>query len=180
MINCVGVDKNSKKLLVPIVIDQSQSVIDRYPVDKPPALLNPDGTPLHPIVDQTGNPSQTMITPVNIYAISSKDAEDIDLGLPPKDRSLTDEEKKKRIDDEIFLVKKFHTEIRSFIYDASPAELNNMRTNFTLAIAMFAELEDSIKANSEIDQQYFKAIIEYTIQSRMLVIDAMVARGISQ
>ncbi len=55
-----------------------------------------------------------------------------------------------------------------------------MRSNFTLAIAMFAELEELLKANPEIDQEYFKTLIETIIQSRMLVIDAMTARGVSQ
>ena len=55
-----------------------------------------------------------------------------------------------------------------------------MRTNFTIAIGVFAELEDLIKANPEIDQEYFKTLVEYIIQSRMLVIDAMSARGVSQ
>jgi hypothetical protein len=45
------------------------------------------------------------------------------------------------------------------------------KTNFTMAIA--------IKANPEIDE-YFKITSECTIQSRMLVIDAMTARGIVQ
>jgi len=55
-----------------------------------------------------------------------------------------------------------------------------MRTNFTIAIAMFAELEEFIKANPDIDWEYFKTTIEYIIQSRMLVIDAMTARGVKQ
>jgi hypothetical protein len=76
-------------------------------------------------------------------------------------------------------VKYFHKEACSFIYDASPAELKNRRTNFAMEIAMFAELEDSLKANPEIDE-YFKTTSEYTIQSRILVIDAMTARGIVQ
>jgi hypothetical protein len=225
VIHCLGVDKNSKTLLIPLEMSKSQAVIDNYPVDKPPALMNPDGTPLHQPINNPSNTSDS-ISVINIYAITSKDgedivafkesanslkvldietkekmvadfaklfyapklnaqeviddAEDIDLGIPPKDRSLTDEQKQKRIQDEILLVKNFHAEIRSFIYDASPEELKNMRTNFTIAIATFAELEDSLKANPDIDQQYFKTIIEYTIQTRMLVIDAMIARGIQQ
>jgi hypothetical protein len=68
-------------------------------------------------------------------------------------------------------MKYFHKEARSFIYDASPKELQNRRTNFTMAIA--------IKANPEIDE-YFKITSECTIQSRILAIDAMTARGIVQ
>lgn len=53
-----------------------------------------------------------------------------------------------------------------------------MRTNLTLAIAMFAELEDYLKANSEIEWEYFQTVLECNQQTRMLVIDAMLAKGV--
>ncbi|MCX7999189.1 MAG: hypothetical protein N3A69_09610, partial [Leptospiraceae bacterium] len=108
-----------------------------------------------------------------------EDSEDIDLGIPPKDRSLTKEQKKKRLEEEILQTKYFHTQARSFIYDATPDELRNMRTNLTLAIAMFAELEDYLKANSEIEWEYFQTVLECNQQTRMLVIDAMLAKEVS-
>ncbi|HMZ62091.1 MAG TPA: hypothetical protein PL048_25190, partial [Leptospiraceae bacterium] len=109
-----------------------------------------------------------------------EDAEDADLGLPPKDRSLTDSEKQKRVQEETERVQKFHVEIRSFIYDATPDELKNMRTNLTLAIAVHGRLGEYIIGLSSAEQLYFKKIIEYNIQSRTLVIDAMTAGGIKQ
>jgi len=213
LINCLGVDKHSKPLILAAAIQKSQSVIDRYPVEHPPPLVNPDGTPLHDAVNSAYQISvkdgediisfkesaETLkvLEEENIKKIVADfpklfyapkltpqevidDAEDIDLGLPPKDRSLDEEGKKQRIEEEILQLKRFHAEARSFIYDASPSELQNMRTNFTMAIAMFAELEEFIKANPDIDWEYFKTTIEYIIQSRMLVIDAMTARGIEQ
>ena len=51
LINCLGVDKHSKPLRLAAAIQKSQSVIDRYPVDHPPPLVNPDGTPLHDAVN---------------------------------------------------------------------------------------------------------------------------------
>jgi hypothetical protein len=226
VVNCLGVDRNSKDLLIAFAISNTQTVLNNNPVEKPPALLNPNGTPLHPPAPVTTAPITATVSEKNIYDISTvdgeaiadivgseialkvlekknidkvvsefpriiyapkltsqdviDDAEDIDLGIPTKDRSLSNDEKQKRIQDELILVRGFHTETRSFIYNATPEELRTMRINFTLAIAMYGKLEDSIKANPEIDQQYFQTIIEYTIQSRMLVIDAMVARGISQ
>ncbi|HNM05336.1 MAG TPA: hypothetical protein PKK05_20650, partial [Leptospiraceae bacterium] len=77
-------------------------------------------------------------------------------------------------------VQKFHSEIRGFIYDATPDELKNMRTNLTLAIAVHGRLGEYIIGLSSAEQLYFKKIIEYNIQSRMLVIDAMTAGGIKQ
>jgi hypothetical protein len=213
LLNCLGVDKNSKPLMIAAAIQKAQSVMDRYPVETPPPLVYPDGTPLHDSVNSVYQISTKdgedivsfkesaetlkVLERENIEKIVADfpklffapkltpqevidDAEDIDLGLPPKDRTLTTDEKKKRIEEEILQLKLFHKEARSFIYDASPAELKNMRTNFTMAIAMFAELEDFLKANPEIDWEYFKTTIECTIQSRMLVIDAMTARGIVQ
>jgi hypothetical protein len=211
--NCIGVENHSNPLKVAMEIQKAQYILDRYPVVPAPALINPDGTPLHDQVNSIYEISQkdgeeivslkesskslkifekdnlekaVSNFPISFYApkLTAKevieDAEDIDLGLPPKNRTLDSEGKKKRIEEETFQLKKFHTEIRSYIYDASSDELKNMRSNFTLAIAMFAELEAMIKANPEIDKEYFKTLIETIIQSRMLVIDAMTARGVSQ
>jgi hypothetical protein len=211
--NCIGVENHSNPLKVAMEIQKAQYILDRYPDVPAPALINPDGTPLHDQVNsiyeisqkdgedivslkessenlkifEKKNLEKTVTNFPNLFyapKLTSKevieDAEDIDLGLPPKNRTLNAEEKKKRVEEEIFQLKKFHTEVRSFIYDASPVELKNMRTNFTIAIGVFAELEDLIKANPEIDQEYFKTLVEYIIQSRMLVIDAMSARGVSQ
>ena len=69
VIHCLGVDKNSKTLLIPLEMRKSQAVIDNYPVDKPPALINPDGTPLHqPINNNLSNTSDS-IDVINIYSI---------------------------------------------------------------------------------------------------------------
>jgi hypothetical protein len=213
LLNCLGVDKQSKPLMIAAAIQKAQSVMDRYPVETPPPLVYPDGTPLHDSVNSVYQIStkdgedivsfkesaetlkvlereniEKIVTDFPKLFFAPKltpqevidDAEDVDLGLPPKDRTLTADEKKKRIEEEILQLKLFHKETRSFIYDATPDELKNMRTNFTMAIAMFAELEDFLKANPDIDWEYFKTTIEYTIQSRMLVIDALTARGIVQ
>jgi len=109
-----------------------------------------------------------------------EDAEDIDLGLPPRDRSLSDAEYRKRIEEELLQLQGFHRTVRSFIYTATPDELRTMRSNLTLAIASYGILEEYIKNGSEMNQKFFKAGLEHAIQSRMLVIDAMTARGISE
>ena len=199
-------------------INRTQSILDKLQIAIPVALLNSDGSPLHPPIDHTQNR--------NIYAISTKDGEDIlsmqesskplkilekenlekiikdfprmlyapkrtdaeiiedaedsDLGIPPKDRSLSEEEKKKRLEDEIMGMKQFHLFARSSIYKANPTELRNIRTNLTLAVATYALIEEYLEQNPEIDPTYFRTAMELTIQSRMLVIDAMTARGIQQ
>ena len=50
-------------------INRTQSILDKLQVAIPVALLNSDGSPLHPPIDHTQNR--------NIYAISTKDGEDI-------------------------------------------------------------------------------------------------------
>jgi len=183
-LNCLVVDKQSKPLMIAAAIQKAQSVMDRYPVETPPPLVYPDGTPLHDSVNSVYQISTKdgedivsfkesaetlkVLERENIEKIVADfpklffapkltpqevidDAEDIDLGLPPKDRTLMADEKKKRLEEEILQLKLFHKETRSFIYDATPDELKNMRTNFTMAIAMFAELEDFLNANPDID-----------------------------
>ncbi len=178
-------------------------------------MVNPDGTPLHPAVEEKNiyeisikdgeeiaefeetAATQKLLEKENMAKAMSdfqrffyypnltsarviEDAEDADLGLPPKDRSLTDSEKQKRVQEETERVQKFHAEIRSFIYDATPDELKNMRTNLTLAIAVHGKLEEHFGGLETEEKLYFKKIIEYNIQSRMLVIDAMTVRGTKQ
>lgn len=63
-LNCLGVDKQSKPLMIAAAIQKAQSVMDRYPVETPPPLVYPDGTPLHDSVN-------------SVYQISMKDGEDI-------------------------------------------------------------------------------------------------------
>lgn len=41
-------------------MSKSQAVIDNYPVDKPPALINPDGTPLHQPINNLSNTSDSI------------------------------------------------------------------------------------------------------------------------
>lgn len=77
-------------------------------------------------------------------------------------------------------MKQFHLFARSSIYKANPTELRNIRTNLTLAVATYALIEEYLEQNPEIDPTYFRTAMELTIQSRMLVIDAMTARGIQQ
>ena len=212
--NCLGVSR-SKAVIAAAAQLKAQSVLDANPVSRPPALVNPDGTPLHPAVDEKNiyeisvkdgeeiaefeetAATQKLLEKENMAKAMSdfqkffyypnltsaqviEDAEDADLGLPPKDRSLTDSEKQKRVQEETERVQKFHAEIRSFIYDATPDELKNMRTNLTLAIAVHGRLGEYIIGLSSAEQLYFKKIIEYNIQSRTLVIDAMTAGGIKQ
>ena len=214
--NCVAVNP-TKDLKAHMAQVRFLVFLKNLNVVHPPPLLNSDGTPLHPAIEDisptTPESRYTLSSPENVELaelhdqlekqglltsdsiqknilhfenlVSTKsrtpeevieDADDADLGIPPKDRTLTEEEKKKAIENERIQFNAFQAELRSYIYEAKLEELKTLRSNLNYSIYLYSFLEEELKNHSQETQDFFKDSIYLTAQTRMLVIDAILAK----
>ncbi len=106
------------------------------------------------------------------------DVLDWDLGLPAENRKLEGSARETKKSENIAELKKFFTTIQSQIVTITDEDLRTLRINSLIGINSYEILKPHIEKNPDIEKSIFEMAIKGHVQTRELVINEMLKRGI--